>query len=510
MPSRKSFPAALQWAVASLISLAFLGCGSDGGSTGLDTGSLTVSASTSGASPDPDGYILMVDGTGRGMLSGTSPITTEGLAPGNHSVGLDGVAANCQVQGDNPRLILVASGATASVTFNVVCNEPLPSTGTIQVNISTTGADPDPDGYLATLDGSGPTLAVPVGGSALFSDVPAGTHSVAITGIAANCSADAASKSATVTAGATATVAFDVTCTAIPPETGTIRVTTATTGPNPDPDGYQFAIDARSSRSIGVNAGETVNDVPVGAHTVRLSQIAANCSADGGATQSVTVSGGQTVTAAFSVTCSALEPSASRSTMVAEPTGIVAGIGSSTIRVTVKGAGGELLSGIEVSLSASGDGNTIAPETATTNANGVATFSFSSTVAGNKTITATAGGVALDDTEVVTVFTNSSTTEIADITPEPSTSGQTFRVTVRVTGEGGNVPTGTVAIFSFQETGGCDAAALDSEGIAFCDFALDEVGTQTIEATYSGDGQFEGSTDTQDHEVVAPAGPGAN
>ncbi|HEY9015052.1 MAG TPA: Ig-like domain-containing protein, partial [Gemmatimonadales bacterium] len=96
------------------------------------------------------------------------------------------------------------------------------------------------------------------------------------------------------------------------------------------------------------------------------------------------------------------------------------------------------------------------------------------------------------------------TTDITDITPETSTSGQTFRVTVRVTGEGGIVPTGTVAVFSQQETGGCDEAPLDSEGIATCDFALDQVGTQTIVATYSGDAQFDSSTDTQQHEVVAP------
>jgi hypothetical protein len=137
----------------------------------------------------------------------------------------------------------------------------------------------------------------------------------------------------------------------------------------------------------------------------------------------------------------------------------------------------------------------------------VATFTFSSTEGGTKTITATAGGVTLDDTEVISVFRLGSSTEITSITPETSVSGDNIQVTVRVTGESGGTPTGTVAVFSLQETGGCDAAPLNSEGIATCDFTLDEVGSHMFHATYSGDGQFEDSSDPdgQEHEVIAPS-----
>jgi hypothetical protein len=62
-----------------------------------------------------------------------------------------------------------------------------------------------------------------------------------------------------------------------------------------------------------------------------------------------------------------------------------------------------------------------------------------------------------------------------------------------------------VAIFSLLEQGGCDAAAINADGVATCDFALSVVDTHSINAVYSGDDQFEDSSDAQDHEVVAAA-----
>jgi hypothetical protein len=44
------------------------------------------------------------------------------LAAGNHTVGLSLVASNCHLQGDNPRVVAVAAGETATETFEVVCS----------------------------------------------------------------------------------------------------------------------------------------------------------------------------------------------------------------------------------------------------------------------------------------------------------------------------------------------------------------------------------------------------
>jgi hypothetical protein len=191
--------------------------------------------------------------------------------------------------------------------------------------------------------------------------------------------------------------------------------------------------------------------------------------------------------------------------VLADPKDIPTGA-TSTITVTVKDATGGLLAGVPVSLSSTGAGNTITAVSAITNAKGVARFTFSSTVAEKKTITATAGGVVLSDTEVISVIQHGSTTEITGISPEPSTAGGNVTVTVKVTGEGGGVPTGTVTVFSLDVTGGCESVPLSVEGTATCEFPIADAGTYQIQASYSGDDQFEDSVDPDGEEhVVNPA-----
>jgi hypothetical protein len=139
--------------------------------------------------------------------------------------------------------------------------DPLPpGTGVIEVAVSTSGADPDPDGYLATLDGSGTALPLPSTGSAGFLDVVVGEHTVALGGLASNCTADAASRSVTVTDGAAVTVSFTVSCIAISPtSTGLLRAV----APRNDFD-YRSALSAFSALSalsaapsVALRGGET-------------------------------------------------------------------------------------------------------------------------------------------------------------------------------------------------------------------------------------------------------------
>jgi hypothetical protein len=79
-------------------------------------------------------------------------------------------------------------------------------------------------------------------------------------------------------------------------------------------------------------------------------------------------------------------------------------------------------------------------------------------------------------------------------------------VTFAVAGDGGAVPTGgTVEIFSLLEADvGCSVPAT----LGFCDFALNTPGIHQLGATYSGDAQFESSSDPDGdaHEVTAPPG----
>ncbi len=95
---------------------------------------------------------------------------------------------------------------------------------------------------------------------------------------------------------------FDVTA-APPPPTGSLAVTTSTSGATPDPDGYAFAVDGATPQPIADNQTITLTGVATGSHTVALSGIAANCTVSGGTSQTVNVPAGGTGTASFSVTC---------------------------------------------------------------------------------------------------------------------------------------------------------------------------------------------------------------
>jgi dipeptidyl aminopeptidase/acylaminoacyl peptidase len=84
------------------------------------TGSIEVETVTAGDTLDPDGYSVTVDGVTRGIgLNDTD--TFSGLAEGDYSVELTGIAKNCTTAQPNPQAVSVARGATSPMTFNVDC-----------------------------------------------------------------------------------------------------------------------------------------------------------------------------------------------------------------------------------------------------------------------------------------------------------------------------------------------------------------------------------------------------
>ena len=187
-----------------------LGCGGD--LTAPTTGSIGVATTTTGPSPDPDGYTILLDGAARGPIGVSGSVVLDQLVPGPHQVGLSGLAANCQLQGDNPRSVTVSAGGRVTASFNVSCATPPPTTGTIEVTTATTGSQPDPDGYTVSLDGA---AGQPIGVNATLtiSAVASGTHAILLAGLAPNCSVQGANpQQVTVAAGQTATVSFAVSC----------------------------------------------------------------------------------------------------------------------------------------------------------------------------------------------------------------------------------------------------------------------------------------------------------
>lgn len=85
-----------------------------------------------------------------------------------------------------------------------------PTTGTITLDVVTTGTDIDANGYLFSVDGAAPQ-SISANGAASWSG-GAGPHTIAVTGLAFNCDLVAPPAPATVTLGETTHIRADVSC----------------------------------------------------------------------------------------------------------------------------------------------------------------------------------------------------------------------------------------------------------------------------------------------------------
>ena len=196
---------------ASVVLTATLACGDgDDDSTGPgSTGSVEVSLTISGTSPDADGCLFTVDGSdSRRLLTGEST-TFIGLTAGQHEVSISDVAGNCEVLGDAARSVAVVANRTASVVYAVTCMSP---PGSIRVTIATVGEDLDADGYSVVVGNAAPE-AIDMNGSMTADDIPPGEYTVELADLAFNCSVDGSNpRQVPVSADAETSVTFDVTC----------------------------------------------------------------------------------------------------------------------------------------------------------------------------------------------------------------------------------------------------------------------------------------------------------
>jgi hypothetical protein len=89
-------------------------CGSAGGT-------LTVETVTQGRLPDPDGYLLEVTGSPRRPIGINDSLTLESVPPGEVSVTLSDLAANCATTGPDTLAVTIADGGASRVRFEVSC-----------------------------------------------------------------------------------------------------------------------------------------------------------------------------------------------------------------------------------------------------------------------------------------------------------------------------------------------------------------------------------------------------
>jgi len=134
---------------------------------------------------------------------------------------------------------------------------------------------------------------------------------------------------------------------------------------------------------------------------------------------------------------------------------------------------------------------------------GAGSCSLTSTTAGAKTLTANYVGDSnfnpSSDTEAHQVDKGDTTTTITSDSPDPSKVGQPYTVSVTVAPVAPAVgtPGGTVTV-----SDGTDSCVITlAAGTGSCSLTSTTAGAKTLTATYGGDANFNGSSDTESHQV---------
>jgi len=194
----------------------------------------------------------------------------------------------------------------------------------------------------------------------------------------------------------------------------------------------------------------------------------------------------------FSATATAGGVSATESQVEASPSTITASSGSSaaTITVRVRDQFGNPVADVPVALAVDGTGNTLTQPTAATDANGVATGKLSSTVAGTRTVTVTAGGVELDQTPSVTVQAGAPSASTSTATVPDGSVGAVTTIQIQLKDAFGNPVPGRastigVTISGANNIGGVGASD-EGGGRYTANYTPQVAGTDQVAVSVSG------------------------
>jgi hypothetical protein len=205
----------------------------------------------------------------------------------------------------NPRVVTVGEGTVTLVAFEVQCAGP----GSVWVQATTTGSDPDVDGYLLTIDGND-SSSRPVGpnGSVLFEGLASGEHVVALTGEAMNCSVVGTNpRTFTVVASTTSRVTFEIACDPEEPPpptaTGSLKVYVSTSGCGQHSTEYVVTVDGTMSQAVPSCGWVKFSDLAVGDHSVALSGMGHKCTVNGPNPRSVMIEEEALTRTTFDVVC---------------------------------------------------------------------------------------------------------------------------------------------------------------------------------------------------------------
>lgn len=147
-------------------------------------------------------------------------------------------------------------------------------------------------------------------------------------------------------------------------------------------------------------------------------------------------------------------------------------------------------------------GGSVSPETSPTDGEGRASSQWTLGPApGRNTLSAVVSGVGVAGFNA-TASKASSSVAIVSHQPEPSGPGQAVAVQVQVTGSAGT-PSGTVTVTG---EGAAPCTITLAGGSGTCSLTFGSAGNPRIDATYNGDGIFNGSSAHVNHRVDTPNG----
>lgn len=188
--------------------------------------------------------------------------------------------------------------AALFAVLSAACNNTptAPRSGTVRVTVRTSGGDLDFDGYEVVVDPA--RRFVEANGTAEFRYIGAGTHSVALEGVADNCSVvGTSSRSVAVERDRAIVVGFDVECAA----TG-IAITTQASGVA-IPDSVDVLFDGELSGLIPANGVTVASRLPPGRYRIAIASRGANCSVVGNNEVVVDVVARTVTPVVFALTC---------------------------------------------------------------------------------------------------------------------------------------------------------------------------------------------------------------
>ncbi len=183
----------------------------------------------------------------------------------------------------------------------------------------------------------------------------------------------------------------------------------------------------------------------------------------------------------FTATAAPGPLSADKTTVEAAPASIAAsnGSGASTITLTARDALGNALSGLDVVLAATGDGNTLTQPSGPTNGSGVATGTLSSTRAGSVVVSATVAGTAIAQTVTVTVAPAAPAASRSSATVPDGTAGSATTIAISLKDAFGNPVPGAASSISVQVTGANAANGINAHDEGGGDYTASYTPTKT-------------------------------